>query len=214
MAKHSKHAAHSRRAIAAQAARLMAQDGIAEFGAAKRKAARQLGFSESDALPSNDEVELELRTYQTIYQGEDQRTLVLELRELALEVMSEFAPYQPLLAGPVWNGTATAESAITIDLFADSPKMIEVILLDAELPYHVHEWPHFNQAIERKVPVLSFEHENQVINLVVYSTDDFRGALKPDADGRMRRGDIRAVQALVDANTPDSDIDTLLTAIR
>ena len=43
--------------IAAAAARLMAEDGIDDFALAKRKAARQLGASDTESLPRNDEIE-------------------------------------------------------------------------------------------------------------------------------------------------------------
>ncbi len=191
--KHGKHAEHSRRAIAAQAARLMAEDGIAEFGAAKRKAARQLGFASSDALPSNDEVEAELRAYQTLFQNDEQHARVAALREIALDLMEGFARYHPCLTGPVWKGTAGPDAAITIDLFAESTKMVEVILIDEEIDYRTSEWPHFNRALARKVPVLSFEHANCTVNLVIYNEDDQRGALVPAADGEPARGDAAAV---------------------
>ena len=48
-----------RREIAALAARMMAEDGISDFGFAKRKAAKQLGATEADALPNNTEIEAE-----------------------------------------------------------------------------------------------------------------------------------------------------------
>ena len=46
-----------RRNIAALAARLMAEDGIADYGLAKRKAARQLGAPETEALPKTPATE-------------------------------------------------------------------------------------------------------------------------------------------------------------
>ena len=192
--KHQKHAEHSRRAIAAQAARLMAEDGIPEFGAAKRKAARQLGFASSDALPSNSEVEAELRAYQTLFQNDEQHARIQALREIALDLMQGFARYHPCLTGPVWNGTAGPDAAITLDLFAESTKMVEVLLIDEEIAYRTSEWPHFNRALARKVPVLSFEHANCAVNLAVYGEDDRRGALLPDANGEAARGAAPAVE--------------------
>ncbi len=52
-----------RAAIAAAAARIMAESGIDNFALAKRKAARQLGATEKQGLPGNEEVEAELRAY-------------------------------------------------------------------------------------------------------------------------------------------------------
>jgi len=57
--------------IAAAAARLMAEDGIADFALAKRKAARSLGAPHTEALPGNDEIEAELRAYLALYQASE-----------------------------------------------------------------------------------------------------------------------------------------------
>lgn len=225
MTKQSKQAGpadKARKAIAAQAARLMAEDGIAEFGAAKRKAARQLGASGAAALPSNEEVETELRAYQGLFQNAEQRARLAAMREIALDIMSTLHAYEPCLTGPVWNGTAGSTSAIVIDVFAESPKLVEVWLLDAEIPYRVQEWPHFNRAVARKVPVLSFKHAGYTVNLALYAVDDRRGALLPDAGGAAARGNIAAVQKLLSEalapaseSTPESTSEpAFLAAIR
>ena len=57
--------------IAAAAARLMAEDGIDDFALAKRKAARQLGATDAQALPANDEIEAELHAYRSLYEPEE-----------------------------------------------------------------------------------------------------------------------------------------------
>ena len=49
-----------RREIAALAARMMAEDGVQDYGFAKRKAARQMGATDADSLPTNAEIEAEL----------------------------------------------------------------------------------------------------------------------------------------------------------
>ena len=55
-----------RREIAALAARMMAEDGIQDYGFAKRKAARQLRASETESLPTNSEIEIELGAWQAL----------------------------------------------------------------------------------------------------------------------------------------------------
>src|SRR6266498_1831102 len=87
--------------IAATAARLMAEDGIEDFALAKRKAARQLGAEDTQSLPKNEEIEIELRAYQSLYQGEEQRERIQYLREHALGAMQLLAQFRPYLAGPV-----------------------------------------------------------------------------------------------------------------
>ncbi len=109
-----------RRRIACLAGRLMAEDGVGDYGIAKRKAARRLGVVEGESLPTNDEVEAELRAYQAIYQPDEQRARLRELRGLALEVMDVLEGFRPYLTGAVLDGTAGRYAEVEIDVFADS----------------------------------------------------------------------------------------------
>ncbi|HTH41450.1 MAG TPA: hypothetical protein VL968_11720 [Rhodocyclaceae bacterium] len=129
----------SRQAIAAAAARMMAEDGINDYGYAKRKAARNLGYGEGTSLPTNDEVQIELRTYQSLYQEDEVRERLREMRETALIVMTELADFRPYLTGAVLDGTAGRASNIEIDLFADSTKDVEIFLLSRNIDYRSSE---------------------------------------------------------------------------
>src|ERR1700691_111360 len=99
-----------RNRIAAQAARLMAEDGIDDFAHAKRKAARQLGAPSTQSLPNNDEIEAELKAYRQLYQGVEHPTLIQELRRKALTAMRFFEKFDPYLAGGVLKGSAGSHS--------------------------------------------------------------------------------------------------------
>jgi hypothetical protein len=131
-----------RRSIAAQAARLMAEDGIGSYGLAKRKAARTLGISENESLPTNEEIEAELRAYQALYQEEEQPERLRELRQTALAVMEFFADYRPYLTGSVLDGTAGRYAEVEIELFADSGKDVEITLLSHGISYEPAEIQH------------------------------------------------------------------------
>ena len=61
-----------RRQIAYIAARMMAEDGIADYATAKQKAARQAGLGDANLLPDNQEIEEALREYQGLYQKDEQ----------------------------------------------------------------------------------------------------------------------------------------------
>src|SRR5437762_4817696 len=90
--------------IAATAARIMAEDGIEDFALAKRKAARRLGASEAQALPGNDEIEAELRSYRALYQAEEHPLRIADLRRVALEPSASWQRFNPYLTGPVLKG--------------------------------------------------------------------------------------------------------------
>lgn len=124
-----------RRDIASLAARLMAADGIDDFSLAKRKAARQLGAPNSEALPTNQEVEAALLAYQALYQEDEQRERLAVMRREALALMRRLQPFHPYLTGPVLIGTAGRYSRAEIDLYADSGKEVEIFLLDQHLDF-------------------------------------------------------------------------------
>jgi hypothetical protein len=124
-----------RRAIANLAARLMAEDGIDDFALAKRKAARQLGAPNTEALPTNQAIEAALLAYQTLYQEKEQRERLLFMRRQALDLMRLLQPFHPYLVGPVLTGTAGRYSSAEIDLYADNGKDVEIFLLDQRLDF-------------------------------------------------------------------------------
>lgn len=128
-------ASYLRREIASAAARMMAEDGIDDYGFAKRKAAKTLGAGEGESLPTNDEVEAALREYQSLYQEEEQPERLRELRVVALEVMDMLAEFRPYLTGAVLDGTAGRYAGIEIDLYADSAKDVEIMLLSRNIFY-------------------------------------------------------------------------------
>ena len=65
--KHPGRSDNLRRALAQEAARIMAEHGIRDFFVAKKKAAERLGVSDGSAvLPKNIEIETALVEYQQI----------------------------------------------------------------------------------------------------------------------------------------------------
>jgi len=189
--------------IAAAAARIMAEDGLADFALAKRKAARQLGAEDTRSLPGNEEIEAELRAYQALYQGEEQRARIRFLRERALEAMRLFEQFRPYLAGPVLKGTAGRYSDIDLQLFTDDGKAVELFLLNRRIPYDASHERHFAGDQARAVSVLKLDWQGVVINLAVYTSKEERGTLRTTHLGRpIERAGLQAVNQLVfgDAN--------------
>lgn len=192
---------HMRARIAAAAARMMAEDGVDDFALAKRKAARQLGAADTHSLPANEEVEAELRAYQSLYQGDEHRDRVRALREVALAAMQSLAAFRPYLSGPVLKGTAGRYADVDLQLFTDDHKAVELFLLNRNLPYEVSEVRHYCGDEVRVVPVLRVEWDDVPVNLGIYAAKDERAALKATLLGRpMERAGIPAVTALLEAD--------------
>jgi hypothetical protein len=184
--------------IAATAARLMAEDGVDDFALAKRKAAKQLGADDTQSLPANEEVEAELRAYQSLYQGEEQRERILELRTKALEAMRLLADFRPYLAGAVLKGTAGRYGEIDLQVFTDDSKAVEIALLNRNIAYDVSDERRFASGRERAVSVLKLSWEGVPLRVSVYAGNDERAPLKNSAAGRpIERADIEAVAELI-----------------
>ncbi|MEO6690295.1 MAG: hypothetical protein ABIS07_11805, partial [Dokdonella sp.] len=65
------HAVEVRRRIAVEAARLISEGGLRDYGRAKTKAAAQLGIFDEAGLPKNSEIEDALREHQRLFRGAD-----------------------------------------------------------------------------------------------------------------------------------------------
>jgi hypothetical protein len=189
---------HMRARIAAVAARIMAEDGVEDYATAKRKAARQLGAGDTQSLPNNDEIEAELRLYQSLYQGAEQRERLHYLRRQALAAMEQLAEFKPYLTGPVLKGTAGRYADIDLQVFADSGKELEIFLLNRNIPYQTSELRHFSGNQERAVSVLSMDWQGTPVRLTVYWPGDERRSVKTSPLGRpIERAGLDAVRTMV-----------------
>ena len=184
--------------IAAAAARLMAEDGIDDFAMAKRKAARQLGASDAQALPGNEEIEAELHAYRSLYEPEEHAERIAELRRIALDAMRTLERFSPYLTGPVLKGTAGPYAAIELQLFPESPKDVELYLVDRNIAYDTHEARRYSGDRAHAVSVLALEWQEALLKLSVFDRRDERVALKSSQAGRVTdRAGIAEVAALL-----------------
>jgi hypothetical protein len=198
MSRRSNRQTGMRARIAAAAARVMAEDGVDDFALAKRKAARRLGAPESEALPTNDEVEAELRAYRALYQAGDHDRILAELREVALDAMQALAEFSPYLTGPVLTGVAGAYSEIDLQLFPDSAKDVEMFLLNRGIAFATREGRRYSGDRARAASVFTLEWRGVPLRLSVLDRRDERVALKTSQAGRvMDRAGIAEVGALL-----------------
>jgi hypothetical protein len=112
--------------------------------------------------------------------------------------MDRLDSFRPLVGGAVWRGTATRHSDVFLPLFCEDPKSVEWFLLDQHITYH----PGSSRGWRgQEVPALTIRVRCEplgqwiLIHLLVHDLDDLRGALKPDAQGQLSRGEARALRA-------------------
>lgn len=188
-----------RHRVAVEAARLMAQGAAADFHQAKRKAAERLGWFDEQFLPGNAEVEQQLREYQRLFQAEVQPPALRARREAAAQAMGFLALFQPRLVGAVLEGTADANSPVSLQLFTDAADEVGFFLSQSQIPADVGT-QHLRLDRERAddFPRWRFTADGLAFDLVVLPTLLLRQAPLSPVDGKpMRRASLAAVRALL-----------------
>jgi hypothetical protein len=189
--------------IAATAARLVVEEGL-EYGPAKRRAAKQLGLSNKGDLPDNDLMEAAVFDYLAVFCADTQPRELAALRRLAALWMERLAEFRPHLSGAIWRGTATRLNDIHLQLYCDDSKSAEIALLNKGVDYDVGAVPGPRSdtvdclSLTVDCPDLG---EPIGLHLTILDYDDLRGALKADARGKTERGDLNALQALLNTTT-------------
>jgi hypothetical protein len=188
-----------RATIAQEAARLIAEHGIHDYGLAKRKAAERYGVSEGTQLPRNVEIEDALRERQRLFGGGAHEENLQRLRGVALRAMKLLSNFEPRLVGPVLLGTATEHDDVQLHLFADSVEQVVFHLLDRHVEYELVQRRLRLQA-EREpvmVPGLRFELGAVGVEAIVFGRDGIRQAPVSPVDGKpMRRAGVSEVDLL------------------
>lgn len=186
-----------RRHIAYLAARLMAEEGVADYATAKNKAARQAGLGDASQLPDNSEIEDALREYQGLYQKDEQPGQLRRMREVAVKVMREFEEFRPALVGSVLNGTASQFSDINLQLFTDDEKVLMMFLINRR--YRFEEG---SKSVRRggrldEVLKISLEVDDVTVTLTVLDPEDERSSARLRSDDEPQRARLAEVEALL-----------------
>lgn len=183
-----------REQLAHQAAKLMAEDGITDYAHAKRKAARQLGASDTQHLPSNQEVDDALHSYRALYQQDSHPGILRQLREEALASMRLLSEFHPYLTGSVLSGMAGEQSDINLMLFSDDAKAVLLFLLKHKIDFEDGEWKVRVGGHEESVPsyTLTGEFGTQIHIIVLPENARHSGSRHPET-----HADIAAVAALL-----------------
>lgn len=183
-----------REQLAQHAAKLMAEDGITDHAYAKRKAAKQLGAADTQHLPSNEEIDVALRSHRLLFQSHAHPQVLSELRTLALQMMRRFAEFHPYLTGSVLSGMAGENSDINIMLFSDDAKAVLLFLLMHNIEFADGEWKVRVSGHEESVPSYTLTGDTDTLTHIIVLPANARhsGSRHPET-----HADITAVEALL-----------------
>ena len=189
----------ARLVLAQEAARIIVEQGIEDYRAAKIKAAERLGMSGRGSLPGNAEIELAVSEHLKLYGRESHRELLHALRRAALSAMDVLSPFTPRLVGPVLNGTAAANSAVNLHVFADSSEAVAARLDEVSIAYRPYERRLKSRRDRTETYAgFRFDHNESHIEATVFPVNGVRQAPISPIDGKpMQRADFNAVKRLL-----------------
>lgn len=188
-----------RLALAQEAARIMSEQGIDDFGLAKRKAAERLGATDIAVLPRNTEIQMALEAHHRLFDAGTHSSTLRALRRTALQAMNLLNRFQPRLVGPVLNGTASAHSEVNLHLFSDGAEPVALHLVEHGVPHRLGE-RRLRYEPNRLIayPVVHFVAGDNEIDAVVFPIDGIRQSPASPVDGRpMRRADAAELESLL-----------------
>lgn len=191
-----------RERIAHLAARIIAEDGVDDFAYAKRKAARQAGAADTRAMPGNEEIERALAEYRQIYQQGTHAEVLDTLRRQAVEIMRELAQFNPHLTGSVLSGVAGKYADIEIQLFADSPKEVEIYLLNRNIPFRPKRSRMVLNHGDKLVPTYILPYDGVEVRVSVLDLGDLRRQTRKSAQSKpLDRAPLAVVEGMVEGRS-------------
>lgn len=183
-------------AIAAEAARILAETGSTDIASARRKAAKRLGAANRRNLPDNRRIEEALREYQVLFQGDRQPLALSLLREKAVYAMQLLHRYSPRLVGPVLEGYADSNTPVEIHLFSERCEDVLIELMERlghwVVDQRMFRYPDGKREIR---PLYRIQDEEVEMELICFPVAELRNRapLNP-LDGRpMRRAGLSEI---------------------
>jgi hypothetical protein len=190
--------AETSRAIAIEAARLLAEGHCGDSRSACRKAAERIGERNPRHWPDLASIEAALREHQALFQAHSQPGQQQRLQQLALEAMQDLAAFQPRLVGAVAKGLADAHSTVRLLLSADTPEQVALALEERHIPWRSAEvMLQFSRNRRAARPAFRFQAGDTPIELVILEPADRHDPPRDPVDNSPLRGlSASQVQAL------------------
>lgn len=189
---------HERDGLVEEAARLICEEQLTDYRAAKLKAAQRLGLGPKAALPDNAAVHQAVLEYLDLFGGRAYRERLKRLRCGAVAAMKLLASFDPRLVGAVVSGALTEAHRIQLHAFSERAESIEIFLEDRGIRCEQAERSYrYPDGRERRIPLICFDSADVGIDVATFDPHALHNAPLNPADGRAyQRLDLAAAQAL------------------
>lgn len=192
---------YGRSAIANEAARIIQEQGLTDFRAAKDKARERLGYRSARPLPSNEEIERALAERNRIFRGDTHWEYLQNVRRSAAAVMRSLHHFYPRLVGSVLSGIATEHSAIDLHLFSDPAEAVTASLDALGIRHRSTQFGYrFQRGKTERFPGYRFVIEDCEFCATVFPELRRRHAPFSPVDGKpMQRATLKDLERLIAA---------------
>lgn len=196
---HSPWGKQTRQRVALEAARIMSEEHLNDFSRARQKAAERLGITTRNDMPTNQEIEFELRSYRSIFSNESATNGLLSQRQAALEAMKFFETFKPRLVGSVLDGTADVHDAVQLHLFSNLPEDFILFLMENSVDFDQRdETVRYKSGKTQTVPCFYFRAGDIPFHIFVFPLLDIRQAPLSNVSGSaLKRAGIEEVRSLL-----------------
>lgn len=185
-----------------EAARLICDEGYADYRMARQKAAERLGQRRGASLPDNRLIEAAVLERQNLFGGQAYREHLRDMRITALRAMRLLTAYEPRLAGSAVSGAIGDGHRVQLHLIADHAEAVEMLLHDRQIPFEQDERRYrLADGREMRVPLLRFEADHIGVDIAVFDPGSIRHPPLSQVDGKpARRLDAEQLRALVESS--------------
>ena len=155
-----------------EAARILCEEALWDYRAAKLKAVQRLGLSSRTPLPDNARIQAAVIDYQRLYGGEAYRQRLQNMRETAVQALTLLQPFEPRLTGATVTGAISSGHRVQLHGFADMPESLDLFLEDRGVPFHQDERLYrYADGSEQTVPLTRFEAGEIGIDVAMFDPD-------------------------------------------
>ena len=184
--------------LVAEAARIICEEAVLDYRAAKMKAAQRLGLGSRAALPDNASIQAAVIDYQRIFGGRAWAEQLRALRVAGVQAMRLLAPFEPRLVGAVVSGATTDAHRVQLHCFPEKPEQVDGFLHDRGIPYEQDERDYrYPDGSEDAIPLARFEAGEIGIDVALFAPEDRRRAPLSPSDGLpMKRLALAEAEAL------------------
>ena len=160
-----------------EAARILVEESLTDYGMTKRKAAERLGLSSRAALPDNARIEAEVIAYQRRFGGAAYVQRLRALRQTAVQAMKLLAAFDPRLTGAVISGAISDSHRVQLHAFPDKAELVDIFLADRgfEVAADERDYRYSDGRVE-SIPLARFEAGGVGVDVALFAPEQQRRA--------------------------------------